>query len=403
MTKKLARLGLLIAGGQGDTEAKGLGVDRATQIKTSGKIPQFRYKAKQPKVDEENRTITYIASDETVDRMGDIIKVAGWDLKEYKTNPVVLFNHNSHGEAPPIGTAAGTKKGQKPGGDPALLSPVKFAPEGVYAQADVYYALAKEGILSTVSVGFMPIKVHVPQTDEEREELGLGRFGVLFLKQKLFELSLVNIPANPAAVALSLDEFVSKGLVSAEAVSEWGVEEPSMADIYEARAAEKARGFIDLSKNLNAVIDGLEDEELSEADRIHKALDELDLDEGDDEVEEPEDEPDEEELQEEVESEEDDDEDETTDPKSIDTAVERAIMLRNLEASTELTRAISALTRTVGDLATKVARMTQGAEPVPASPQSEDDDAKEKAILKEILETLECRDLAAIHQKLKNL
>ena len=35
-----------------------------------------------------------IASTELPDRDGDVIKQNGWDLKSYKTNPVILVSHN---------------------------------------------------------------------------------------------------------------------------------------------------------------------------------------------------------------------------------------------------------------------------------------------------------------------
>ena len=48
-------------------------------------------------VDAENRTITAVISDETLDRQGDIVIQDGIDFTEYKKNPVVLYNHNISG------------------------------------------------------------------------------------------------------------------------------------------------------------------------------------------------------------------------------------------------------------------------------------------------------------------
>ena len=53
-----------------------LGRERVAAIKTNPDIPQFRVRASDPiSVNEDRRTISYIASDETPDRMGDIIRV----------------------------------------------------------------------------------------------------------------------------------------------------------------------------------------------------------------------------------------------------------------------------------------------------------------------------------------
>jgi len=43
-----------------------------------------------------------VASDESTDRYGDIIRVSGWDLKNYRANPIVLFGHDAKS---PVGTA----------------------------------------------------------------------------------------------------------------------------------------------------------------------------------------------------------------------------------------------------------------------------------------------------------
>lgn len=36
----------------------------------------------------------FILSDDTVDRMGDVIDPKGWQLDKIKTPPPVLYNHN---------------------------------------------------------------------------------------------------------------------------------------------------------------------------------------------------------------------------------------------------------------------------------------------------------------------
>ena len=45
--------------------------------------------------------VSFIASTDDVDRYSDIIDQKGWQLDNYKKNPVILFNHNS--QALPIG------------------------------------------------------------------------------------------------------------------------------------------------------------------------------------------------------------------------------------------------------------------------------------------------------------
>jgi hypothetical protein len=38
--------------------------------------------------------LEFILSDSSVDRMGDVIDQDGWDLANFKRNPIALFNHN---------------------------------------------------------------------------------------------------------------------------------------------------------------------------------------------------------------------------------------------------------------------------------------------------------------------
>ena len=41
------------------------------------------------------REFEFIASDETPDSYGDIVRAEGWDLKRYKKNPIILHNSPS--------------------------------------------------------------------------------------------------------------------------------------------------------------------------------------------------------------------------------------------------------------------------------------------------------------------
>lgn len=48
-----------------------------------------------------------VASTEKADRDGEVIKQDGWDLKNFKANPVILAAHNYHDF--PIGKATNVK------------------------------------------------------------------------------------------------------------------------------------------------------------------------------------------------------------------------------------------------------------------------------------------------------
>jgi HK97 family phage major capsid protein/HK97 family phage prohead protease len=134
--------------------------------------------------------LTFVLSDATKDRMGDIIEAKGWQLDNFRSNPMALFNHNS---SFPIGTWEDVKV---QGG--RLIGKLQLAARGTSDRIDEIISLVEQGILRAVSVGFAPL---------ERKALDDG--GVHFTKQELLETSLVSIPANPAAVQLAKALHVS--------------------------------------------------------------------------------------------------------------------------------------------------------------------------------------------------
>lgn len=159
-----------------------------------------------------DRTIDFVASTEAGDRYGDIIRVNGWVLDNYKKNPVFLWQHQS--QNPPIGACVDVKK--EFGAAPALVQKIRFFSKSVYPFADTIFQMYMDHGLKAVSVGFMPLEQPKRIKDPENDE----SLGYEFTKQELFELSAVNIPANPEALARAM----SKGLSEVEAENKFGKE-----------------------------------------------------------------------------------------------------------------------------------------------------------------------------------
>jgi HK97 family phage prohead protease len=134
--------------------------------------------------------LEFIASDETVDRYGDIIRVDGWQLDEFQRNPIVLFGHDS---GAPVGTAPRVwKEGTK------LRAAIKLAAEGTSEIVDALRALVAQKIIRAVSVGFRPTVEPKVLRDDDGD-----RTGYEFIGQELLELSLVAVGANPHALAIA--------------------------------------------------------------------------------------------------------------------------------------------------------------------------------------------------------
>ena len=143
-------------------------------------------------VDKEKRTLTAIASTETKDRLGDIIRAKGWQLKNFKKNPVLLWAH-SYGY-PPIGKVSQIKVE-----DEKLKFEAQFANKETFPFADTVFNLYAEGFMNAFSVGFIALKAKPIEKDEDEDDDDSGvwkRPGREFLKQELLEISAVPVPAN---------------------------------------------------------------------------------------------------------------------------------------------------------------------------------------------------------------
>lgn len=122
-----------------------------------------------------------IASTEAVDRDGEIIKQDGWDLENFKKNPVLLVSHNY--QEFPVGKATEIQLE-----DNKLIFKAVFSE--ATAKAREAYQLVKEGILNAFSVGFIPREYDVKDQN-------------IITKSELLEISIVPVPANPEAMVLA--------------------------------------------------------------------------------------------------------------------------------------------------------------------------------------------------------
>lgn len=132
---------------------------------------------------------TAVASTESKDRHGDVVKQDGWDLKNYKDNPILLFMHD---HTKPIGRA--TKVWiDKTSGKAKLM--FKGVISSATEEARAAKQLMMEGILNSFSVGFMPMEMD----------------GNTITKSELHEISLVSVPANSDARLIAAKSLEDAG------------------------------------------------------------------------------------------------------------------------------------------------------------------------------------------------
>lgn len=140
-----------------------------------------------------SRRVRFVASDESVDRYGDIIRANGWQLDNFRKNPVLLFAHQSR--AMPVGKVEPIAvEGSK------LIAHAEFMPEGMNDFADDVWKAVDAGFLNASSVGFMPLAPPNPIFDADGQWTGFE-----YVAQELLELSVVPVPANPNALQLARD------------------------------------------------------------------------------------------------------------------------------------------------------------------------------------------------------
>ncbi len=133
-----------------------------------------------------NAPIGWCFSDTSVDRALD--RVLGWDLVQFRRNPVCLWAHRS--DASPIGRVLNITFSNG-----RLTGAIEFVDASMSRFADQIRRMVLGGWLRTASVGFKPLR-WAPSTDPRRPG------GIDFTMVELLECSLCPVPANPAALVM---------------------------------------------------------------------------------------------------------------------------------------------------------------------------------------------------------
>jgi len=150
-----------------------------------------------PVVDTAAVSAKFTISTPTEDRAADVVEPSGFQLGNYKNNPLVLYDHGFGGITLPIG------KSQTPDGK--LTVKVKqnsVEGECFFAQSSweamQIFQLVDEGVLNCASVHIDPLEASVRIGSD-------GRRGLHITKCDLLEWSIVGIPCNPEATRKVLD------------------------------------------------------------------------------------------------------------------------------------------------------------------------------------------------------
>jgi HK97 family phage prohead protease len=195
-------------------DAAGVGVEAPARVLRAG--------------DEDSRTVRFVLSDGSVDRMNDVINATGWELADYKRNPIVLWAHLS--SEPPIGKMTNIFVS----GD-RLIGDVRFADAQTYGFADQIFRLVKKGFITAGSVGFVPLDYNF---SDDRHG------GIDFHRQELLEFSVVPVPANSnALVVQAVKSLAMRGAALAERY-----EAPLSTMSFSGTAAQRAAQFLEATR-----------------------------------------------------------------------------------------------------------------------------------------------------------
>jgi len=157
-------------------------------------------------IDNDKRIVEVVSSSDRQDRDGDRINQAGIDHQFAQS---VLYAHDYGRAYMPIGKQLGHRTEEREG-YVVTIETHQFNPPGAYELSDAAWKLVEFGSLGATSIGFIPKKVIRAESDDMRQEMGLGKYGVMFDAIEKLETSWVPVQSNRDAIR----EAFGKGIIS---------------------------------------------------------------------------------------------------------------------------------------------------------------------------------------------
>jgi hypothetical protein len=194
--------------------------DRAAQtldalLKSLPRTPEHEYRhlvtTKAPtEINPGERSDVSWISSESPDRTREVVVAKGMNDSQFAANPIVTLGHAYY--LPPVGKSLWRKRvrdGQRVGIKAKTMYPAR--PETWPAQdawpPDQVFALIQAGLLQGKSIGFLPTKVHVPDSKEVQKNGWSDNVDLVIDEWLLLEYACVFLPANQDALV----ESVAKG------------------------------------------------------------------------------------------------------------------------------------------------------------------------------------------------
>lgn len=160
----------------------------------------------------ERSDVSWIST-ESPDRAGEVVLAGGFNDGHFKLNPIVTLNHAYW--CPPVGKSL-WRKAARDGDRRGIKAKTQYPArpddweEGKEWPPDVAFSLMKADLFRGKSIGFLPVKVHVP-SDAERQLPGWKEVKLVIDEWLLLEYACCFLPVQQQAVV----EAVSKSAVPA--------------------------------------------------------------------------------------------------------------------------------------------------------------------------------------------
>jgi hypothetical protein len=145
-------------------------------------------------------------STEDPDRAGDVVVARGMNDSQFRLNPIVTLNHCY--TAPPVGRSLWRKyvrDGELRGIKAKTQYPSRPADWQGDWPPDVAFTLVQAELLRGKSIGFLPIKVHLPAEEELQRNKWAG-VNLVIDEWILLEYACVFLPAQQNAVVSAVSK-----------------------------------------------------------------------------------------------------------------------------------------------------------------------------------------------------
>ena len=159
--------------------------------------------------------IAWTLSTFDLDRFGERVDPAGWEFSHFSRNPVVQWAHRF--DIPAIGKIDGLAVDGDGLHGVVVFNDKSFDPFGWSIGQRV-----KAGVIRAGSVGFRVMEIEIPSKADAPINGGRDGTSLIFRKQELLEFSICNVPANPFALAKSIEAAGTAVAQELDHPSFWG-------------------------------------------------------------------------------------------------------------------------------------------------------------------------------------